>query len=128
MVNSKVASLDLLFDRNIYKVPAEASLFLLTKSNRRIQIFQLKSEVCDLLWQGAKNVFISIMMKQVMEKSNLPHKCPLLKNVLYSVKNYTLNDDSYPAVLPEGRWQFNLQGSPDNIGVIHLTLRGRIRK
>uniref|UniRef100_A0A1I8Q2G2 Uncharacterized protein n=1 Tax=Stomoxys calcitrans TaxID=35570 RepID=A0A1I8Q2G2_STOCA len=128
MTNSKLANLDVLFDRDINKIPGEASLHLLTKGNRRIQIFQLKSGVCELLSLGVKNMFISIFMKEVLEKSNLPHKCPLLKNVMYSIKNYTLNDASYPPVFPEGRWQFNLHGSPNNIGMVHITLKGRVRK
>ncbi|XP_075163191.1 uncharacterized protein LOC142235818 [Haematobia irritans] len=128
IIGNKKSNLHVLFDQDIKEIPGEASLMVHAKSGRRIVIFQIKSEACYILAQGTKNVFISVFVKEILRNSNFPKKCPLSKNKLYYVKNYTIDDESYPPYLPETQWQFDIKGKPNNIGVITLSLSGRVRK
>ncbi|XP_075163195.1 uncharacterized protein LOC142235823 [Haematobia irritans] len=128
ITSSKVISLNVSFNEDINKAPGEFSLNMISKAGRRIVIFQFQSEICRILEEGSKNIFISIFMKEFLRKSNLPQKCPIRKNVEYYVKNYTVDENSYPPYLPTGEYHFNLKVKPNNIGTMSVSMRAYVRK
>ncbi|XP_075163070.1 uncharacterized protein LOC142235695 [Haematobia irritans] len=127
-IDRKASSMYLLFSNDIKVVPGEFSVVIPTKGRRRMALLKMKLEACRLLEEGTKNFYLSMFMNDFLRVSNFPKKCPLLKNKLYYMRNYTIDDDKYPPFLPAGEWSVILKGKPNNIGLVTLTLTGRIRK
>ncbi|XP_075159244.1 uncharacterized protein LOC142232349 [Haematobia irritans] len=129
IANQKSLNIDINFKENIKEFPSKVACYLyITKSaTRRMTVFEAQIDLCSLLDTNQNN-FLWIISKEMRRSSNFPQKCPLLKDTLYSIKNYTLNDESYPAFLPKGNFEFIVQARPNNIGVINLKFSGRIKK
>ncbi|XP_011293154.2 uncharacterized protein LOC105261899 [Musca domestica] len=108
LTNQKAANMDAMFNVKVNKLPVIASVFLLTKGKRRLNVFQMSVDICEALNNTAPNKFLSVFKDEMLRTSNIPKHCPLQENVLYSVRNYTVNDESYPPILPDATWQFEI--------------------
>ncbi|XP_073816848.1 uncharacterized protein [Musca autumnalis] len=126
--NKQTMNMDLIFNRNISKWPARASLYLLTKAKRRISLFQVNFDVCRLLQDRAPNNFLSIFKKELLRTSNVPHRGPFVENVLYWARNYSVNEDAFPSTLPETAWEFVFNINSNDLNAGFFKISGHVRK
>uniref|UniRef100_A0A1I8NK23 MD-2-related lipid-recognition domain-containing protein n=1 Tax=Musca domestica TaxID=7370 RepID=A0A1I8NK23_MUSDO len=127
LTNKKAANMDLMMKRNITKWPVKLSVYMLTKSKKRISLQHTTFEVCESFRDKRWNKFIGVFLNELLDKSNLPRKCPFVENVLYTVRNYTIDEECYPPILPDGSWEFtlNLNNAEPKTGIV--TISGRVK-
>ncbi|XP_061391224.1 uncharacterized protein LOC133326609 [Musca vetustissima] len=128
LTNKKAANMDLIFNRNITKWGFRASVHMLTKGKRRINLFQVDFEGCDALKDSAPNKFLAVFKKELLRSSNIPKKCPFIENVLYVARNYTVDEDAFPAMLPDTAWQFQLNINMNNLNTGIIIISGRVHR
>ncbi|XP_061391223.1 uncharacterized protein LOC133326608 [Musca vetustissima] len=129
LTNEKAANMDLIVNRNITKWPIKLAMYMLSKNKKhRFTLLETTFDVCQSFEDRRWNNFVGVFFNELFDKSNLPRKCPFVENVLYSVRNYTVDDDCYPPILPDASWKFilNLNNADAKTGVI--TISGRVKK
>uniref|UniRef100_A0A1I8NKH3 ML domain protein n=1 Tax=Musca domestica TaxID=7370 RepID=A0A1I8NKH3_MUSDO len=127
LTNNKAANMDLILNRNLTKFPIRASVYLLTKGKRRISLFQVDFEACQALKDTAPNKFLAVFKKELLRTSNIPNQCPFIENVVYRARNYTVNEDAFPAILPDTAWQFQLNLNMKDFSTGFIRISGRVR-
>ncbi|XP_075157716.1 uncharacterized protein LOC142230982 [Haematobia irritans] len=128
ITNKRIGDLDVSFSQDIEEMPSKLSLNLyITKSTRSMKVMETQIDICRFL-NAKHNNFLSIVAQELRRTSNFPRKCPFLKDVIYSIKNYTINDESYPPFFPKGNFQYDIQLKPNNVREINIRIKGSVSK
>ncbi|XP_075157717.1 uncharacterized protein LOC142230983 [Haematobia irritans] len=128
MKNNKGGDVDISFSQDIKELPTKLSLNLyITKSTHSMKVIEAEIDVCRFL-NDKRNNFLGIIAQEFRRTSNFPRKCPFLKDVIYSIKNYTINDESYPPFFPKGNFLYDIQLKPNNVREINIRMKGRVTK
>ncbi|XP_059225851.1 uncharacterized protein LOC131997959 [Stomoxys calcitrans] len=76
------------------------------KTAKPFKYLDVRVNVCKFLSATMHLPILRMFLDEVRETSNLPFKCPLKKNYLYSISNYTILSEYLPPYTP--LVQFNL--------------------
>uniref|UniRef100_A0A1I8PI11 Uncharacterized protein n=1 Tax=Stomoxys calcitrans TaxID=35570 RepID=A0A1I8PI11_STOCA len=109
-----------------FRVNIEFSV--ITKSNRHVRLSNFNFDGCEALYAVHKTNFLKVMFQEIYRVSNIPRKCPFLKNKLYIINNYTLRDEDYPPFAPAMEWQVNADLFGKKKQLTEIVIAGRIRK
>uniref|UniRef100_A0A1I8Q601 Uncharacterized protein n=1 Tax=Stomoxys calcitrans TaxID=35570 RepID=A0A1I8Q601_STOCA len=126
--NPKLASMDFTLAKDLSKFNLHFLLNIIRKDERQNNIMNVTMSGCEALAYNKNGNFLKIVLREVHRVSNLPKKCPLLKEIPYAITNFTLKDDDFPITFPIVVWQLTLKFSIADKTVTNIVVDGRVRK
>ncbi|XP_075163156.1 uncharacterized protein LOC142235783 [Haematobia irritans] len=124
----KVIYLDFTINEDMKEFDINIVMDMLKKDNRPSRLLNLTTSGCEFLASNHKGNLFGIITREIFRVSNIPRRCPILKNKLYAIVNYTIKDDDFPIVTPLMEWRIKGEFSVDKKPIVHGLVEGRIRK
>ncbi|XP_058987490.1 uncharacterized protein LOC131806807 [Musca domestica] len=125
---NKVLYIDFVTKKNVQDFDMKMTMFALKQSNHQVNVLNITLPGCKTLSQTQRANLLKIVAREVFRVANVPKKCPLLKDTLYSINNYTIRDDDFPVFTPTITWQLHFDILIANQTVAKVTINGRVRK
>ncbi|KAH8293493.1 hypothetical protein KR054_000948, partial [Drosophila jambulina] len=82
---------------------------LFKKDKSRMNIADIKMDGCKYLENMYQNNIIGKLSKRLKSVSNLPANCPVVKDKMFEIRNYTFIADEFPPGAPQAKWQMRLK-------------------
>ncbi|XP_073836709.1 uncharacterized protein isoform X2 [Musca autumnalis] len=79
-----------------------------TRGVKNIKLVDVKFKVCQILGQVRRVPMVMKFVDSMMERSNLPLKCPIKGNFMYNVTNIMLSDTNFPTYMPSSTFDVNV--------------------
>ncbi|XP_017135869.1 uncharacterized protein LOC108151659 [Drosophila miranda] len=83
----------------------QSTFDLFKKDNTRMNVASLKMDGCKYLGAMYENNILGKLFRRFKTFTNLPSGCPMLKEKLYEIRNYTFRSDEFPPSAPQAKWQ-----------------------
>ncbi|XP_075167404.1 uncharacterized protein LOC142239496 [Haematobia irritans] len=109
-----LASAYFVFDREVDKDAEAHMLIYFTPSYRSkrsakpVKFVDLKMNICDILTQPMRVPILKVLFDEMRRTSNIPNRCPIKGNFLYSVANFTIDQSLLPPYVPFVQFNFSL--------------------
>ncbi|KAH8263869.1 hypothetical protein KR038_008400 [Drosophila bunnanda] len=94
-----------IFRETVTDLRVHAALDFWKTKSPKMTLYDLEFDGCHFLQNVHKNRLFNIYAKNLREYSNISFKCPFQANVLYAVKNMTMNEKDFPSFVPLGKFR-----------------------
>ncbi|XP_059217144.1 uncharacterized protein LOC131994337 [Stomoxys calcitrans] len=128
LYSRKVLYCELEFLKDMTDMVVRFNLNSFNKNKPRVNMIHTDVKACESLEKTQKIKFLKLLIKGVLNVSNFPQKCPLTPNNLYTVKNYSVNDDDYPQMLPTIEGEITMELISGKHSRANISIMGRVRK
>ncbi|XP_061387306.1 uncharacterized protein LOC133322329 [Musca vetustissima] len=65
--------------------------------------------LCELLDDRVSTILLRSVLEELRKSSNLPYACPLEKNYLYKLENFSLTESMFPPYTPIVNFKFRVE-------------------
>ncbi|XP_073811866.1 uncharacterized protein [Musca autumnalis] len=69
-------------------------------ATKYITFLNVTMGLCELLKDKMPIVLVRTLVEELRKSSNIPYSCPLKKNFLYKLENFTLTESIFPTYTP----------------------------
>ncbi|XP_019892955.1 uncharacterized protein LOC109612917 [Musca domestica] len=94
------------------------------KDDKIRSFVNMKLNICEALQQLKGMPIIRKLFLQLMSSSNLPCNCPIKGNILYSMKDFLLTEDTLPPYTPIINFNYSLAFYEDQQLIAKLLTQG----
>ncbi|XP_020809343.1 uncharacterized protein LOC110185032 [Drosophila serrata] len=115
-----------IFRETVTDLKVHAALDFWKAKSPKMTIYDIEFDGCHFLQNVHKNRLFNIYAKNLKKYSNISFKCPFQANVLYAVKNMTMNEDDFPSFLPLGKFRSLLEYSVNQKLSARAYINGKI--
>ncbi|XP_011293274.2 uncharacterized protein LOC105261921 [Musca domestica] len=75
---------------------------------KAVKFVNLRLKVCDALASLKTNPMLMMILREMLQNSNLPLSCPLKPNILYNISNMMVSDEIVPSYAPTLDFNFTM--------------------
>uniref|UniRef100_A0A1I8PFG5 Uncharacterized protein n=1 Tax=Stomoxys calcitrans TaxID=35570 RepID=A0A1I8PFG5_STOCA len=113
MLNAGSYALDMsfMYSKDLPKTAEWHTLIYFThaqvKAGKPVKFLDFKINICNFLTTAMGVPFVKVLVEEMRKTSNLPYKCPLKGNFLYTLSNFSINSAKFlPAYAPLIKFNF----------------------
>ncbi|XP_019894289.1 uncharacterized protein LOC109613655 [Musca domestica] len=129
LYGTKIIYLDFILTRSLNDFGLKASVDMIRKDNRYMNVFKMDTHGCDALKSSHDKMnLLKVIFREIFRVSNIPRKCPIAANKKYFINNFTLREDDFPPIFPSLEFQMKIEISVDRDEKATGIIKGRIRK
>lgn len=92
---------------------------------RKLSYLNVTLDLCEDFGSPKNHFIVRLFLNEFLRKSNIHLKCPTITNVMYEVRNFTLDDRYALNFLPSLTWTALLKFNYENRKVLILQAVGR---
>ncbi|XP_059225847.1 uncharacterized protein LOC131997958 [Stomoxys calcitrans] len=81
--------------------------FTPTLAKKAVKFLDLRINICDMLSTVTSIPLMKVILDEVRRTGNLPYRCPVKGNFLYTLKNYSVSAETLPSYMPSMKFNFS---------------------
>ncbi|XP_059225846.1 uncharacterized protein LOC131997957 [Stomoxys calcitrans] len=77
-------------------------------AKKAVKFLDIKLNICDMLSTVISNPLLKVILDETRKSSNLPYRCPVKANFVYTFSNFSLTAETLPLYTPFMKFNFTL--------------------
>ncbi|KAH8292785.1 hypothetical protein KR054_006174 [Drosophila jambulina] len=115
-----------IFKDTVTDLTVHAALDFWKPKSPKMKLYDLEFDGCHFLQSVHKNRLFNIYAKNLKKYSNISFQCPFQANVLYAIKNMTMNEQDFPSFIPLGKFRSLIEYSVNRKLSARAFINGKI--
>ncbi|XP_058982102.1 uncharacterized protein LOC131804003 [Musca domestica] len=99
----------------LYKIPI---------ASKELPFLNVSMGLCELLESKMSSVLMRSVVDELRKSSNLPYACPMKKNYIYKLENFTLTESLLPPYIPIVNFKFSVEMFENGRSLGYLKTQG----